>query len=1176
MLRHPHFGARLTALSFLTTGALFLSDGTAGAADPFAENVRTTEPLSPQDQTRTFHLPPGFQIELVTSEPNIAKPMNMAFDADGRLWVTTSYEYPFPKKPGEPARDTIKILEDTQHNGHYDRVTTFAEGLNIPIAVMPYGQGCIGWSIPNIYSFQDTNNDGKADTREVLFGPLGWERDTHGNIASFRRGADGWVYGTHGFNNNSTFRAKDGSTIQLNSGNTYRFRIDGSHVEQYTWGQVNPFGMCLDERGYVYTADCHSSPIYQLIPGGYYPSFGKPDDGLGYAPTTIQHSHGSTAIAGIVMVPNDDWPEEFRGNLFVGNVMTSRINRDRIEWHGSSPVGKEMPDFLSTDDPWFRPVDIQFGPDGALYIADFYNRIIGHYEVPLTHPGRDRERARIWRVWYSGNGNTPRSTSPRFRTMGASELIQQLGSANPTRRSLALNELSDRLGLEGVSLARQSLLNPTTTALQKSGVIWYLLRTGRLDGDVIRAVASDPQPLVRMNLLRAIGALAQPNAASMKQLLIGLEDTDAHVRRAATESLAAHPAVENVAPLMHALSKAAADDTHLRHSMRIALKNHFRLPRGLETFQQTFTDATSWKEAASIALAVENSAAAEFLVKAIESYPDSPKIISRALRQVARFGGPETIPHVVELSRKIFGKELGPQVELLLALHQGLSERGQPVPESLRSWTTDLAESMIHLAADGSKGWQNIPIDKNGDPTSPWVFQERRTAQNKPVMLLSSLAPGGEALTGILSSPEFRVPARLKFLVAGHDGYPDQPAKGVNRVRLREVETGVVLAEAPAPRTDLAQSIDWNLAKDEGKRARLEVWDEDTGAAYAWIAVGELDPPVVPWPSIAPHDLLNQLQAIVSVAELSDMSRLATPLGQLAQSPSTDIQLAGLAARALSAPAKSDGLSLLGTLATETHFTVEFRRHLCGALAQGDLALCADTLLEAFRSAPWRNQVKIGEVLSGHPKLAALLIQWVSESKASPRLLLETGIRTKLLATLPDAKGKVSKLTEGVPAAGAAIQKLIDDRRSQFDPKKADVKRGAAVFSQSCAVCHRIEGTGNLIGPQLDGIGNRGVDRLCEDILDPNRNVDQAFRTQLLITKDGEAISGLFRREEGDLVILANSAGQEISIPKSSIQERRDSTSSLMPENFGDLLTPSDFNSLVAYLVDQARQTRQK
>src|SRR5256886_4039423 len=113
-------------------------------------------------------------------------------------------------------------------------------------------------------------------------------------------------------------------------------------------------------------------------------------------PILIFHGLGSTAISGIVYYEDDLWPEEYRNNIFTGNVMTSRVNRDAVTFTGSTPQANERPDFVVTDDPWFRPVNLQLGPDGALYIADFYNRIIGHYEVPLTHPAPDRTSGRIW------------------------------------------------------------------------------------------------------------------------------------------------------------------------------------------------------------------------------------------------------------------------------------------------------------------------------------------------------------------------------------------------------------------------------------------------------------------------------------------------------------------------------------------------------------------------------------------------------------------------------------------------------------------------------------------------------------------------------------------------------------------------------------------------------------
>src|SRR5436305_4912396 len=137
----------------------FLNSGSSGAitAHHFEDVRGKTEPLTPVKVRKEFHLPPGFEVQLVAAEPEIGKPMNMAFDAQGRLWLTQSREYPYAAPLDKPARDMIKVLSDFDANGRARKVTTFAEGLNIPIGLYPYKDGVIAFSIPNIYYFRDTN-----------------------------------------------------------------------------------------------------------------------------------------------------------------------------------------------------------------------------------------------------------------------------------------------------------------------------------------------------------------------------------------------------------------------------------------------------------------------------------------------------------------------------------------------------------------------------------------------------------------------------------------------------------------------------------------------------------------------------------------------------------------------------------------------------------------------------------------------------------------------------------------------------------------------------------------------------------------------------------------------------------------------------------------------------------
>src|SRR5262245_28577781 len=199
--RSAYNGDTMNRNLYLLVALAAIITNIALAAEP--PLVAPGEHRSPADELKAFKLPPGFEAQLVAAEPDTQKPINIAFDAKGRLWVTCTVEYPYPAKD-RPGRDTLKIIDDFGPDGRARKATTFADGLNIPIGVLPDldGQGAIVWSIPNIWHLRDTDGDGKCEKRDVLLKGFG-TRDTHGMVNGLVRGFDGWVYACHGYINDS-------------------------------------------------------------------------------------------------------------------------------------------------------------------------------------------------------------------------------------------------------------------------------------------------------------------------------------------------------------------------------------------------------------------------------------------------------------------------------------------------------------------------------------------------------------------------------------------------------------------------------------------------------------------------------------------------------------------------------------------------------------------------------------------------------------------------------------------------------------------------------------------------------------------------------------------------------------------------------------------------------------
>lgn len=671
----------------------------------FNEHIRSTVARTPEEERRGFKLPEGFEIQLYASEPDIGKPINFAFDAKGRMWVTQSFEYPFAAVPGK-GKDRLSILEDTDNDGKADRFIHFDDTLNIPIGILPVKDGAVAYSIPNVLHFTDANGDGKLESQQRIFGPFEY-KDTHGMVNNFTDGYDGWIYGCHGFTNRSNIAGADGDSIHLVSGNTIRFKADGSRIEHHTAGRINPFGLAFDELGYLYSTDCHTSPLYQLIRGGDYSQWGK-EEGMGFAPDMKPFENEATALAGLAYYADVLFPEAYRKNLFMGDVVASRVYRNSFSFKGSTPVGKREADFVLSEDPWFRPVDVKLGPDGAIYIADFYNSIIGHYEVPLDHPKRDRIRGRIWRITYKGQSNKKQDLS----TATAKELFAALNAENIKIRIEAANQLTDRIGIDAVEPAKAMLQKKDASTRQYVHSLWVLHRLHALPDDIIRSSATHADPVIRLHTMRVLSEQKDTLSALYPLITAALDDKDVHVRRAAVELMGRYVNADAVDRLIAFRKKVEDSDTHMIYTIRLCLRNLLR-----HEFLMKEMAGKQWKNEdaavlATVLVGVQTPASASFLYNYIRDNDVSKDEFPKVFMHMSRFIPDTQLDAVITAGIEKGNKDADLDYTIFKSIQDGIVRRGGKETAQFNEWGKKMAISVLDNIEGSKIAGDGLQINK--------------------------------------------------------------------------------------------------------------------------------------------------------------------------------------------------------------------------------------------------------------------------------------------------------------------------------------------------------------------------------------------------------------------------------------------------------------------------------
>ncbi|HSJ01231.1 MAG TPA: PVC-type heme-binding CxxCH protein, partial [Verrucomicrobium sp.] len=328
---------------------------------------------SVEAERAAFVVPEGYEISLWAGEPLVRKPVQMNWDAQGRLWVVSSVTYP-QIKPGDEAVDQIVVLEDTDGDGKADKNTVFASDLQIPTALMPADGGCYVANSTEILFLKDTNGDLKADERHVVLSGFGTE-DTHHLVHTFRHGPDGQMHFNQSIYIHSHVETPWGLR-RLMGGGIWEYRTETRQLEVIAKGLINPWGYEFDRWGQSFATDgVGSEGINYIFPGAVFatsPGAKRIVKGL---------NPGQPKQCGLEIIEDPHFPDDWQGTMVTADFRGNRVNRFHLTESGSGYISKQLPDVLASTHRGFRPIDVRTGPDGALYIADWFNPIIQHGEV---------------------------------------------------------------------------------------------------------------------------------------------------------------------------------------------------------------------------------------------------------------------------------------------------------------------------------------------------------------------------------------------------------------------------------------------------------------------------------------------------------------------------------------------------------------------------------------------------------------------------------------------------------------------------------------------------------------------------------------------------------------------------------------------------------------------------
>lgn len=461
----------------------------------------------PAQQLAAFKVLDGYEVSLFASETNgIVKPIQIRFDPDGRLWVAGSVTYP-QVAPGEPANDRIVVLEDRDHDGRADRSTVFADGLLIPTGIELGDGGVYVGAATELLFLKDTDGDGRADERRVVLSGFG-TGDAHQTLNSFTWGPSGELLLSQGLHANSRVETPWG-IAELRQAGVWRFWPRQQRLDAFwdgAMGAHNPFGNVFDRWGQPFVFAGNGHGIYHLTQAMI-----RTDHFLEQKALWNQ----GRKFGGADVVENRIWPAAQQGEFLAGGYLQNTVERFRVTDDGSTFHVERLAPLIETTDTSFRIVDVRFGPDGALYLCDWANPVIGHYQASFRDPARDKTHGRIWRITPKQPGPGPRAPIP-MSTRGIDELVGDLGSPDRWTRQMAHRVLAGRLPAD-VSAATTRWLSRAGTGASESQafeILGVLTDHGLVHTNLLLKLAGANAFEARAYAARVLGHWAERSAST--------------------------------------------------------------------------------------------------------------------------------------------------------------------------------------------------------------------------------------------------------------------------------------------------------------------------------------------------------------------------------------------------------------------------------------------------------------------------------------------------------------------------------------------------------------------------------------------------------------------------------------------------------------------------------------